>query len=168
MFHFLRLVGTFHFLCFTVQHLGSPSSYNTDADVKHFCRKVIALPLLPELIIEDTYSELTNYLPARMRETMTGLLNYFQGQNGWTTFLLVSGVSMACLCEQTTTLKVYLRLHPRFILKESHWFSVSQSFQSSGANSSSKHLVVLKVSSKRREPLPPHVYSIQGRLRCQE
>ena len=40
----------------------------------------MALALLPELIIEDTYDELTNSLPARMRETMTGLLNYFQGQ----------------------------------------------------------------------------------------
>ncbi|CAF3073065.1 unnamed protein product [Rotaria sp. Silwood2] len=51
-FHFTQAVYR------AVQRVGLSTSYNNDDDVKHFCRKLMALPLLPEPIIEDTYDDL--------------------------------------------------------------------------------------------------------------
>ena len=46
--------------------------------VKHFCRQLMALPLLPEPVIEDTYDELLNALSSTMKETLNNLLQFFQ------------------------------------------------------------------------------------------
>ncbi|CAF3800796.1 unnamed protein product [Rotaria sp. Silwood1] len=63
-----------------IQRFGFASSYNNHVDVKHFCRKLIALSLLPEPIIEDTYDELVKSLSLPMKKQMNQLLEYFQEQ----------------------------------------------------------------------------------------
>jgi hypothetical protein len=40
----------------------------------------MALPLLPEPVIEDTFDELIKNLSAEMKKIMNGLIEYFQGQ----------------------------------------------------------------------------------------
>ena len=71
--------------------------YNDDDNVKSFCRKLMALPLLPEIVIEDAYDDLVGKLAPDMRTVINDLLEYFQGQ--WfnkvpTTQWCVHGLSM--------------------------------------------------------------------------
>ncbi|CAF4979696.1 unnamed protein product, partial [Rotaria socialis] len=63
-----------------IQRLGLCTIYNHGDDVKHFCRQLMALPLLPEPVIEDTYDELVRDLSTNMSKTMKHLLEYFQEQ----------------------------------------------------------------------------------------
>ncbi|CAF4755012.1 unnamed protein product, partial [Rotaria socialis] len=62
-----EFVGATHSSCYfhftqavyrAIQRVGLSTSYNNDNDIKHSCRKLMALALLPEPIIEDTYDEL--------------------------------------------------------------------------------------------------------------
>jgi len=48
----------------------------------------MALPLLPESIIDDTYDQLLGNLSPQIRKTMNGLLDYFQDQ--WFTRVPIS------------------------------------------------------------------------------
>ncbi|CAF1192349.1 unnamed protein product [Rotaria magnacalcarata] len=52
------------------------TAYNNDDDIKKYCRKMMALPLIPETIIEDTYDELIATMPSKLKD----LLRYFQKQ----------------------------------------------------------------------------------------
>ncbi|CAF1237485.1 unnamed protein product [Rotaria sordida] len=64
-----------------IQRVGLSISYNNDDDnVKHCCRKLMALPLLPEVIIEDTHDELVAPMSTKLKNTLDNLLEYFQGQ----------------------------------------------------------------------------------------
>ncbi|CAF4356626.1 unnamed protein product, partial [Rotaria magnacalcarata] len=63
-----------------IQRLGLCTIYNHDDDVKHFCRQLMALPLLPEPDIEDTYDELVRDLSTNMSKKMKHLLEYFREQ----------------------------------------------------------------------------------------
>ncbi|CAF4680546.1 unnamed protein product, partial [Rotaria socialis] len=73
-FHFTQAIYR------NIQRLGLCTIYNHDDDVKHFCRQLMALPLLPEPVIEDTYDELVRDLSTNMSKTMKHLLEYFQEQ----------------------------------------------------------------------------------------
>ncbi|CAF2149758.1 unnamed protein product [Rotaria magnacalcarata] len=63
-----------------IQRLGLCTIYNHDDDVKHFCRQLMALPLLPEPVIEDTYDKLVRDLSTNMSKKMKHLLEYFREQ----------------------------------------------------------------------------------------
>ncbi|CAF5192510.1 unnamed protein product, partial [Rotaria magnacalcarata] len=73
-FHFTQAVYR------NIQQLKLSSSYNNDDAVKHLCRQLMALPLLPEPVIEYTYDELVSNLSTTMRTAMNDLLIYFQEQ----------------------------------------------------------------------------------------
>ncbi|CAF1323957.1 unnamed protein product [Rotaria sp. Silwood1] len=73
-FHFTQAIYR------NIQHLGLSSMYNDDDNVKSFCRKLMALPLLPETVIEDAYDDLVGKLAPDMRTVINDLLEYFQGQ----------------------------------------------------------------------------------------
>ncbi|CAF4891392.1 unnamed protein product, partial [Rotaria sp. Silwood1] len=81
-FHFTQAVYR------AVQRVGLSTSYNNDDDVKHFCRKLMALPLLPEPIIEDTYDDLLAATPTELKKKLDDLLEYFQAQ--WFTKVPIS------------------------------------------------------------------------------
>jgi hypothetical protein len=103
---FLQFSTSIHLSCYfhftqamyrNIQRLGVSSTYNNDDYVKHLCRKLMALVLLPEPVIEDTYDELVKNLSTEMKKTMCDLLEYFQEQ--WfakvpTTQWCVHGLSM--------------------------------------------------------------------------
>ncbi|CAF1666654.1 unnamed protein product [Rotaria magnacalcarata] len=61
-----------------IQRLGLCTIYNHDGDVKNFCRQLMALPLLPEPDIEDTYDELVRDLSTNLSKKMKHSLEYFQ------------------------------------------------------------------------------------------
>ena len=48
--------------------------------LKQYCPKWMALPLLPEPIIEDTYDELIAAMPQQLKDALKNLLKYFQQQ----------------------------------------------------------------------------------------
>ncbi|CAF1054091.1 unnamed protein product [Rotaria sordida] len=73
-FHFTQAIYR------AIQRVGLSTSYNDDDDVKQYCRKLMALPLLPEAIIEDTYDELIVTMPKQLKDTLNDLLEYFQQQ----------------------------------------------------------------------------------------
>ncbi|CAF1004870.1 unnamed protein product [Rotaria sordida] len=74
-FHFTQAIYR------AIQRVGLSTSYNDDDDdVKQYCRKLMALPLLPEAIIEDTYDELIATMPKQLKDTLNDLLEYFQQQ----------------------------------------------------------------------------------------
>ncbi|CAF2860587.1 unnamed protein product [Rotaria sp. Silwood2] len=74
-FHFTQAIYR------NIQPLGLYTIYNNDDDdVKHFWRQLMALPSLPEPVIEDTYDELVRDLSTNMSKTMKHLLEYFQEQ----------------------------------------------------------------------------------------
>ncbi|CAF2058936.1 unnamed protein product [Rotaria magnacalcarata] len=73
-FHFTQAVYR------NIQRLRLSSSYNNDDAVKHLCRQLMALPLLPEPVIEYTYDELASNLSTTMSTVMNDLLIYFQEQ----------------------------------------------------------------------------------------
>ncbi|CAF4880865.1 unnamed protein product [Rotaria socialis] len=84
-----EFVGATHSSCYfhftqavyrAIQRVGLSTSYNNDNDIKHSCRKVMALALLSEPIIEDTYDELLATMPIEIKHTLNDLLQYFQGQ----------------------------------------------------------------------------------------
>ncbi|CAM4832775.1 unnamed protein product [Rotaria magnacalcarata] len=84
-----EFVGATHSSCYfhftqavyrAIQRVGLSTSYNNDNDIKHSCRKLMALALLPEPIIEDTYDELLATMPIEIKHTLNDLLQYFQGQ----------------------------------------------------------------------------------------
>ncbi|CAF4175600.1 unnamed protein product, partial [Rotaria magnacalcarata] len=53
------------------------ANHNNDDDIKKYCRKLMALPLIPEAIIEDTYDELIATMPPTLKDTLKDLLQYF-------------------------------------------------------------------------------------------
>ncbi|CAF3845879.1 unnamed protein product [Rotaria sp. Silwood1] len=63
-----------------IQRVGLSSSYNNDDSIKHICRQLMALPLLPEPVIEDTYDELIRNSSITMRKKLNDLLEYFDEQ----------------------------------------------------------------------------------------
>ncbi|CAF4208726.1 unnamed protein product, partial [Rotaria sordida] len=73
-FHFTQAIYR------AIQRVGLSTSYNDDDDVKQYCRKLMALPLLPEAIIEDTYDDLIATMPKQLKDTLNDLLEYFQQQ----------------------------------------------------------------------------------------
>ncbi|CAF3709276.1 unnamed protein product [Rotaria socialis] len=73
-FHFTQAVYR------AVQRVGLSTSYNNDNDIKHSCRKLMALALLPEPIIEDTFDELLAAMSIEIKNKPNDLLQYFQGQ----------------------------------------------------------------------------------------
>ncbi|CAF4817322.1 unnamed protein product, partial [Rotaria socialis] len=73
-FHFTQAVYR------AIQRVGLSTSYNNDNDIKHSCRKLMALALLPEPIIEDTYDELLAAMSIEIKNKLNDLLQYFQGQ----------------------------------------------------------------------------------------
>jgi hypothetical protein len=56
------------------------STYNNDANVRRFCRQIMALALLPEPVIEDAYDQLIEKTSTTMKKTMNDLLVYFEHQ----------------------------------------------------------------------------------------
>ncbi|CAF2972812.1 unnamed protein product [Rotaria sp. Silwood2] len=64
----------------TIQRVGLSTTYNNDDDIKKYCRKLMALPLIPEALIEDTYDELIATMPSTLKDTLKDLLQYFQEQ----------------------------------------------------------------------------------------
>ncbi|CAF4486644.1 unnamed protein product, partial [Rotaria magnacalcarata] len=60
------------------QRVGLSTAYNNDDDIKKYCRQLMALPLIPEAIIEDTYDKLIATIPSTLKETLKDLLQYFQ------------------------------------------------------------------------------------------
>ncbi|CAF2658677.1 unnamed protein product [Rotaria sp. Silwood2] len=73
-FHFTQAIYR------AIQRVGLSTTYNNDDDIKKFCRKLMALPLIPEAIIEDTYDELIATMPSTLKGTLKDLLQYFQKQ----------------------------------------------------------------------------------------
>ncbi|CAF4958074.1 unnamed protein product, partial [Rotaria sp. Silwood1] len=73
-FHFTQAVYR------NIQQLRLSSMYNDDDNVKLFCRKLMALPLLPKTVIEDVYDDLIGNLSPYMRTVINDLLEYFQRQ----------------------------------------------------------------------------------------
>ncbi|CAF2042089.1 unnamed protein product [Rotaria magnacalcarata] len=73
-FHFTQAIYR------AIQRVGLSTAYNNDDDIKKYCRQLIALPLIPEAIIEDTYDELIATMPSTLKETLKDLLQYFQEQ----------------------------------------------------------------------------------------
>ena len=63
-----------------IQRLGLSTNYNNDDDVKHACRQLMALALLPATIIENTYDQLLLTMTTNLKNTLSGLLKYFQEQ----------------------------------------------------------------------------------------
>ncbi|CAF4702550.1 unnamed protein product, partial [Rotaria magnacalcarata] len=63
-----------------IQRVGLSTTYNDDDDIKQCYRKLMALPLLPEAIIEDTYDELLAVMSTQLKDTLHNLLEYFQEQ----------------------------------------------------------------------------------------
>ncbi|CAF4779172.1 unnamed protein product, partial [Rotaria sp. Silwood2] len=54
----------------TIQRVGLSTTYNNDDDIKKYCRKLMALPLIPEALIEDTYDELIATMPSTLKDTL--------------------------------------------------------------------------------------------------
>ncbi|CAM4946602.1 unnamed protein product [Rotaria socialis] len=84
-----QFVGATHSSCYfhftqavyrAIQRVGLSTSYNNDNDIKHSCRKLMALALTPEPIIEDTYDELLAAMSIEIKNKLNDLLQYFQGQ----------------------------------------------------------------------------------------
>ncbi|CAF1379461.1 unnamed protein product [Rotaria magnacalcarata] len=73
-FHFTQAIYR------AIQRVGLSTAYNNDDDIKKYCRQLMALPLIPEAIIEDTYDELIATIPSTLKETLKDLLQYFQEQ----------------------------------------------------------------------------------------
>ncbi|CAF3345271.1 unnamed protein product [Rotaria socialis] len=73
-FHFTQAIYR------AIQRAGLSTAYNNDDDIKKYCRKLMALPLLSEAIIEDTYDELITTIPSTLKDTLKDLLQYFQEQ----------------------------------------------------------------------------------------
>ncbi|CAF1277492.1 unnamed protein product [Rotaria sp. Silwood1] len=73
-FHFTQAIYR------NIQQLGLSSMYNDGGNVKSFCRKLMALALLPETVIEDAYDDLGENLSPDMRTVINDLLEYFQRQ----------------------------------------------------------------------------------------
>ncbi|CAF4689044.1 unnamed protein product, partial [Rotaria socialis] len=73
-FHFTQAIYR------AIQRLGLSTAYNNDDDIKKYCRKLMALPLIPEAIIEDTYDELIATMPSTLKDSLKDLLQYFQEQ----------------------------------------------------------------------------------------
>ncbi|CAF4000286.1 unnamed protein product [Rotaria sordida] len=73
-FHFTQAIYR------NIQQLGLSSMYNDDCNVKSFCRKLMALALLSETVIEDAYDDLVGDLSPDMRTVINDLLEYFQRQ----------------------------------------------------------------------------------------
>ncbi|CAM4840208.1 unnamed protein product [Rotaria magnacalcarata] len=73
-FHFTQAIYR------AIQRVGLSTAYNNDDDIKKYCRQLMALPLIPEAIIEDTYDELIATMPSTLKETLKDLLQYFQEQ----------------------------------------------------------------------------------------
>ncbi|CAF4173513.1 unnamed protein product, partial [Rotaria magnacalcarata] len=73
-FHFTQAIYR------AIQRVGLSTAYNNDDDIKKYCRQLIALPLIPGAIIEDTYDELIATMPSTLKETLKDLLQYFQEQ----------------------------------------------------------------------------------------
>ena len=71
-FHFTQAIYR------AIQCVGLSTSYNDD--IKQYGRKLMALPLLPEPIIEDTYDELIAAMLQRSKNALKDLLEYFQQQ----------------------------------------------------------------------------------------
>ena len=67
----------FHFtqaLYRAIQRLGLSSDYNTSDDVKRCGRQLMALPLLPEAVIEDMHDELEASMSTTIQRQLKGLL----------------------------------------------------------------------------------------------
>ncbi|CAF1555068.1 unnamed protein product, partial [Adineta ricciae] len=88
-----EFVGATHSSCYfhftqavyrAIQRVGLSTSYNNDNDIKHSCRKLMALALLPEPIIEDTYDELLAAMSIEIKNKLNDLLQ----------FLCLNGVCM--------------------------------------------------------------------------
>ncbi|CAF3029580.1 unnamed protein product [Rotaria socialis] len=84
-----EFVGATHSSCYfhftqavyrAIHRVGLSTSYNNGNDIKHSCRKLMALALLPEPIIEDTYDELLAAMSIEIKNKLNDLLQYFQGQ----------------------------------------------------------------------------------------
>ncbi|CAF3832306.1 unnamed protein product, partial [Rotaria sp. Silwood1] len=73
-FHFSQAVYR------NIQQLGLGSMYNDDDNVKSFCRKLMTLPLLPEIVIEDAYDDVVGNFSPDIRTVINDLLEYFQRQ----------------------------------------------------------------------------------------
>lgn len=73
-FHFTQAVYR------AIQRFGLSGSYGNDENVKRLCRKLMALPMLPEPVIEDTYDECVQSLSSSLKQTVDRLLQYFQEQ----------------------------------------------------------------------------------------
>ncbi|CAF4861709.1 unnamed protein product, partial [Rotaria socialis] len=56
------------------------TAYNNDDDIKKYCRKLMALPLIPEAIIEDTYDELIATITSTLKDSLKDLSQYFREQ----------------------------------------------------------------------------------------
>ncbi len=63
-----------------IQRVGLSTNCNNDNDIKHTCRQLMALVLLPEAIIEDTYDQFLSKMTTNMKNTLHDLLKYFQEQ----------------------------------------------------------------------------------------
>ncbi|CAF4369903.1 unnamed protein product [Rotaria sp. Silwood2] len=73
-FHFTQAIYR------AIQRVGLSTSYNNNDDVKQYCRKLMALPLLPEAIIENTYDELIATMSINLKNVLNDLMEYFQEQ----------------------------------------------------------------------------------------
>ncbi|CAF4000589.1 unnamed protein product [Rotaria sp. Silwood2] len=67
-FHFIQAIHR------AIQRVGLSKSYNNN--VKQYCRKLIALPLLSEAIIENTYDELIATMPINLKNVLNDLIEY--------------------------------------------------------------------------------------------
>lgn len=63
-----------------IQRLGLSTNYNNDDVVRHACRQLMALPLLPESVIENTYDQLLSTMTTNLRSSLVDLFKYFQEQ----------------------------------------------------------------------------------------
>lgn len=54
--------------------------YNNDDTVKHACRQMMALALLPSTIIEDTYDKILLTITVDLKNKLVDLIKYFQEQ----------------------------------------------------------------------------------------
>ncbi|CAF1330935.1 unnamed protein product [Rotaria sp. Silwood1] len=79
-FHFTQAIYR------AIQRVGLSTSYNNNDGVNQYCRKLMALRLFPEAIIENTYDELIATMSINLRNVLNDLMEYFQEE--W--FLKVS------------------------------------------------------------------------------
>ncbi|CAF0891709.1 unnamed protein product [Adineta steineri] len=63
-----------------IQRFGLSTHYNNDDDVKHVCRQLMAMALLPATIIENTYNQLLVTMTTHIKNTLKDLLKYFEEQ----------------------------------------------------------------------------------------